>query len=121
MRLIVKGKLPSLNDIIKSNRGNIYAAANQKKKHDNLVVLAAKSQRLPKIDYKADFTFTWYCKNKMRDKDNIMAGQKFIFDGLQKAGVIKNDGWSEVGEIIHKFEIDKKNERVEVEIEEVKE
>lgn len=64
-------------------------------------------------------TITWYCKNKRKDKDNIMAGQKFIFDGLQKAGVLSNDGWKQIGDVTHRFEVDKRNPRVEIVLQEV--
>lgn len=60
--------------------------------------------------------FTWYCKDRRKDKDNVIAGQKFVFDGLQKAGIIEDDGWKQVGNISHEFKIDKKNPRVIIEI-----
>ncbi|MFD0673941.1 RusA family crossover junction endodeoxyribonuclease [Cohnella sp. GCM10027633] len=68
---------------------------------------------------KADYEFTWYCPNKRKDKDNIMAGQKFVFDALQHIGFIKNDGWKQIGSVTHRFEVDKNNPRIEVEIREV--
>jgi Holliday junction resolvase RusA-like endonuclease len=67
----------------------------------------------------ADFVITWYCPNKRKDKDNITAGQKYIFDGLQEIGLMKNDGWKEIGSVTHRFEIDKSNPRIEIEIREV--
>ncbi len=69
---------------------------------------------------KADFEITFYCKNRRKDKDNMLGGGlKFIFDGLVKAGVIENDGWKQVGRIIPHFEIDKENPRIEVILKEV--
>lgn len=116
MKLTVKGTLPTLNDIIRSARGNKFASANSKKKYDELVAWSCKASKLKRLEAKADFIFTWYMKDKRKDKDNIMAGQKFIFDGLQKAGILKNDGWGEIGNISHRFEVDKDNPRVEIEI-----
>lgn len=86
-----------------------------KKTYTRLVFLHARD--LPKLE-KANFIITWYCKNKRQDKDNIMAGQKFIFDGLVEAGVIENDGWAQIGDVAHLFEVDKKNPRIEIRIEE---
>ena len=68
---------------------------------------------------KVDLEFVWYCKNRRKDKDNILVGQKFIIDGLVEAGVIENDGWNEIGDIKHEFARDKNNPRVEVKIKEV--
>lgn len=72
-------------------------------------------QKIKPIE-QADFVITWYMQNRRRNKDNIMAGQKFIFDGLQQAGVITNDGWKQLNNVTHKFAVDKKRPRVEVEI-----
>ena len=41
------------------------------------------------------------------------------YDGLVAAGVIQNDGWTNIGEIRHKFDVDKQDPRVEVRITEV--
>ena len=48
-----------------------------------------------------------------------MTGQKFIIDGLVKAGVLKNDGWAQIGDLNHSFEVDKENPRIEVILEEI--
>ena len=119
MKLTVKGTLPTLNDIIYNARANRYGSNKKKQKWDELVAWSCKASKLTKLGAKADFTFTWYMKDRRKDKDNIMAGQKFIFDGLQKAGILENDGWNEIGNISHRFEVDKKNPRVEVEIKEI--
>lgn len=112
-KLIIKGRLPGMNEIIEDARTNKKISAAQKRQYTQLVAWSCIKSKLKPIEYKADFKFTWYCKNKRRDKDNIMSGQKFIFDGLQLAKIIKNDGWSEIGNIYHTFEVDKE-ERIEV-------
>lgn len=117
-KLRIEGRLPSMNDVIKANRSNKFAGNTLKQKATNEVALAAKQQKLKSFTKKINLEFIWYCKDRRRDKDNIMSAQKFIFDGLQKADVIKNDGWKEIGEIKHRFEIDK-NEGVVVHMTEV--
>lgn len=113
-KLVIDGRLPGLNEMTKSNRTNKYAGNEEKQLYTNLVAQYCKIQKLMPFEKKIDVEFMWYCKDKRRDKDNIMAGQKFIFDGLTVAGIIKNDGWGEIGKIAHDFEIDKENERIEV-------
>jgi Holliday junction resolvase RusA-like endonuclease len=116
MKLILPGTLPSLNEIINAAKGHWNNYRELKEQYTNFVAYRAK--KLPVIQ-SADLTITWYCPNKRRDKDNIMAGTKFILDGLHKAKIIKNDGWSEIRNITHRFEIDKTDPRIEIEIEEV--
>lgn len=117
-KLRIEGRLPSMNDVIKANRSNKFAGNTLKQKATNEVALAAKQQKLKSFTKKINLEFIWHCKDRRRDKDNIMSAQKFILDGLQKADVIKNDGWKEIGEIKHQFEIDK-NEGVVVYMAEV--
>lgn len=112
----IPGTLPTLNEIIKASKSHPMAYANMKKDYTALVKIHAIN--LPKIK-KADFEITWYCKDKRKDKDNIMAGQKFLFDGLIKANVLENDGWAQVGNVMHYFEVDKENPRIEVKIKEI--
>lgn len=64
--------------------------------------------------------YTWYERNKRRDKDNISSfGRKIIQDGLVQAGVLPDDGWEYIDGFSDDFWVDKKNPRVEVEIEEI--
>lgn len=119
MKLIIPGRLPGLNEITDAARTSKYESANMKKAYTELVAWCAKSARLPHFD-RVDLVFTWYEPNRMRDKDNIMAGQKFILDGLVTAGVLTNDGWKQIGDITHRFRNDKHNPHVEVELIEIK-
>ena len=117
MQITIKGEFPTLNEVIKASKSHYMAYANQKKEFTQLTMIHVN--RMPKIDFKAHYTFTWYRKNKRNDPDNVQVGTKYIFDGLIKAGVLKNDGWNEVGGISHFFRTDKNNPRVEIEVSEV--
>jgi len=116
IKLTIPGELPTMNEIVAVSKKHHMAYANMKKKYTDLVHLHANN--LSKVD-RADFLITWYCKNRRKDKDNIMARAKFILDGLVNAGVIENDGWAQVGNIFHMFKVDKNNPRVEIEIKEL--
>lgn len=107
----IMGSLPTMNEIIAASKKHHMQYANMKKDFTTLVMIHVKE--LPKVN-KANFEITWYCQDKRKNKDNIMAGQKFIFDGLVKAGVITNDGWQQIGDVSHKFEVDKSKPRIEV-------
>lgn len=120
-KIVIPGELPDLNTIIaesKRGRGKWQPYNEMKQEHTNIVAWIAKSEIKKKLE-KIDLEITWICRNRRKDKDNIMAGTKFILDGLVTAGVIENDGWKQIGDINHKFKVDKHNPRIEVEIREV--
>lgn len=121
MKITIPGTLPSLNEIIDASKGNKYAYVQLKNEAITTVGWSALQllQSLRGRTIEADFVITWYCPNKRKNKDNIMAGQKFIFDGLQRVGVLKNDGWKQIRDVTHRFEVDKEHPRVEIEIREV--
>jgi hypothetical protein len=91
--IFIKGRFPGLNEMTLTARGNKFAAASQKKEHTARVAGSCAYLRPVK---KADFVFTWHEKDKRRNPDNIAAAKKYIFDGLQQAKIIKNDGWKEI-------------------------
>ena len=116
MKFTIEGELPALNEIIDKSKAHHMAYASLKKEATNLVQWSANG--LPKMN-RIKLNITYYCKNRRKDPDNIAAAKKFILDGLVKAGIIKNDGWKEVKGWSEKWERDKDNPRIEVEIKEV--
>lgn len=118
--LTIPARLPGLNDMIDAARRNRYESAAMKKENTQMVAWCAKAARLPRME-QVDLIFTWYEPHRQRDKDNIMAGQKFVFDGLVEAGVLPNDGWNQIGDVTHRFGVDKANPRVEIEITDISE
>lgn len=119
--VVIPGELPDLNTIIKESkrgRGNWQPYNDIKQEHTERIAWIAKS-KIKKRLKKIDLEIKWICKDRRKDKDNIMAGTKFILDGLVVAGIIENDGWKQIGDISHKFEVDKDNPRIEVTIKEV--
>ncbi len=111
----IKCVLPGLNEIIDEARKNKFASAKLKKAFDKVAFYAIKEAKIKPVE-SARFSFIWYETSKRRNPDNIMTGQKFIFDALVKAGIIKNDGWSEVVSIKHDFMVNKEDPGVLVKI-----
>lgn len=101
--LFIPGRFPGLNEVTAANRRNRYAGARQKRAMTAAVVQAARD--CPRLSGRYVWTFTWHCTDKRRDPDNIASACKFVFDGLQAAGVLDNDGWAQVAEIRHRFEL----------------
>lgn len=97
---------PGLNEIISAARRSPYTSAALKKKWTNII--ANSSLDLIPYEDKVWVNFEWVLKNQKKDFDNVTAGMKFIFDGLVKAGVLKNDSQKYIGNrIIHDYLIDK--------------
>ncbi len=105
----ILGRLPGLNDIIKEARGNKYASAVQKKKYTQLVadVVRLTFRAYGSIQGKVWISFTWVEKDKRRDPGNIRVAEKFITDGLVLAGLLKNDGWSQIAGFTDTWEVGK--------------
>ena len=121
MKFDIEGRLPGLNEIIeaaKQGKGKYQPYALMKEKYTEMIAWIAK--KLPSYE-KVALVITWYEPNSRRDPDNIMAGQKFILDGLVQAGAIPNDSQKYIAGIVHRFRVDKQNPRVEVEIVDIKE
>lgn len=119
---MIPGPLPGLNDYIDANRTNRNKGASLKRSAQNIVILCAKKQlRGFRPKGPVWMTYTWYERDRRRDKSNICAfGRKVIEDGLVKAGVLKNDGWADIEGFSDRFAVDKHNPRVEIEIEEMR-
>lgn len=122
-KLVIPGILPNLNDYITAERQHRQKAAAMKRQIEQIVILCAKSQlRGVKFTKPVIMRYKWYEPNRKRDKDNISSfGRKCIQDGLVKAKVLRNDGWSEIEAFSDEFFVDKRTPRVEIEIEEVEE
>ncbi|OGW44476.1 MAG: hypothetical protein A2Y66_01915 [Nitrospirae bacterium RBG_13_41_22] len=110
--VFIKGRFPGLNEIIGAARTHWAKSAKDKKTHTDRVVWSVG--HLHPVE-SADFVFTWFEIDKRRNKDNVCGGgQKYCFDGLQKAGIIKNDGWQQVKSITHKFEVGEPGVLIEI-------
>jgi len=118
MKFKIPGKLPGTNEIIaaaKQGEGKYQPYALMKEEYTSMVAWLAK--KMPQYGRVA-LVITWYEPDRRRDPDNIMGGQKFILDGLVMAGTIPDDSQKHIHSIAHKFEVDRENPRVEVEIKE---
>jgi len=119
MKFNVPGRFPGTNEIIEAAKlckRNYKEYAVMKDTYTNMVAWLAK--KLPKYEC-VNLIITWYEPNEKRDIDNVSGGVKFICDGLVRAGTIPNDTRKYVKSITHKFETDRQNPRIEIEVEAV--
>jgi Holliday junction resolvase RusA-like endonuclease len=120
-KFTILGRLDALNEYTSANRQNPYVGGEMKRDNENTIIWAIRQQLSGvHISKSVIIHYTFYEKNKRRDKDNILsAAMKFIQDSLVKCGVLKNDGWSEIENFTHNFLVDKNNPRIEIILEEV--
>ena len=95
--------LPTLNETIKTARGNRYAAAAQKKKYTTLVAEEIIVQTDRPRFVAASLDITWIETKKKRDPDNVFAAVKFILDGMVMASVIEDDDRDHVASITNRI------------------
>lgn len=114
--LVIEGGLPTLNEYINAERTNRHKAAKLKKATEVVIQVFIKKSKLKPIQsYPVDMAYFWYCRDRRTDKSNISSiGIKFIEDSLQKAKILRNDGWKEINEMTNSYLVDKKKPRIEV-------
>lgn len=118
-KIVIYGELTTLNPYVNSQRINRYAGAKLKKDetHKCAIYIQKAMRKGVLFDFPCQLKFTWYCKNKRQDPDNIAFAKKFILDGMQEAGLIPNDNWATMScGFVDEFRIDKDNPRVEIEV-----
>lgn len=115
MMLVLKGRLPCLNDVINTNRTNRYAGATLKREIQDSIALALTNQVKKRYTGKVIIFIRYFEKDNRRDEDNVMSGAKFILDALQEMKVIKNDSRKYV-HLLQEVFTDKKEPRIEIEV-----
>jgi Holliday junction resolvase RusA-like endonuclease len=86
----IKREVENTHGIKLPNKGKTYT---EKKRYWTWTVFNEVRKQGIKPVKAAQFEFIWWEKDRRRDPDNIIAGQKVVFDGLEKAGIIKSDNW----------------------------
>ena len=113
--------MPGLNDLIDADRRDKRVGNRLKSSAQGVIrMYIYKDLQRPKIEKPVRLHYTFFEPNRKRDMDNISGfAHKVIQDSLVAAGTLKNDGWSCIAGFTDTFEVDAKNPRIEVVIEEV--
>jgi Holliday junction resolvase RusA-like endonuclease len=119
-RFLIPFRLPGLNDIIRAKRG-----ISKRSGHDGYSLMKKEIQKKigfmlniarikPVVDKRVSFRFLWIEPDRRRDKDNVVAGRKFIFDALVAHGILPDDRWKQISGWSDDFAVDKENAGVQV-------
>lgn len=123
---IIPGRLIGLNDWTELCKRDRYESTSRyspsskyKRETEDMIAWCIKAARVKPVEGKVFIHITWIEPNMKRDLDNIDFAKKFIFDAMQKAGVIPNDNWRYIAGFDSKFRVNKSDPRIIVEIEEL--
>lgn len=84
-------RLPSYNEYDNLIKRNKFAANRFKQEIEAMIMLCMPSIKDTITEEGLLVDIVWHEPNRKRDLDNIVFCKKFIFDALQKKGIIKND------------------------------
>ena len=115
-KLVIPGRLHSLNEYIEACRRNPHQGASMKREDQQGIEWLIRSQlRGIRLDQPVRMSYRWYETNQKRDLDNISSyGRKVIQDALVNCRVLMDDSWKQVTGFSDTFEVDRKNPRIEV-------
>lgn len=99
--LTIPERLPALNVVINESKRHWSRYSKTKAVYSGLVAMIAGKAK--PIAEPAHLLFVWREPNKKRDPDNISFAQKYILDGMVKAGILKGDGWASIASLSHRF------------------
>ena len=126
-RVVIRGKLPNLNDYlsaerirIKTPRG-ITTKGNILKQNTQKDILEYLNYQLKgkKIHEPVSIHYHFFEPNKKRDLDNVASFCMKVFqDALTKGGYLSNDGWNNIKGFTCDFDVDTTNPRIEISIKE---
>lgn len=118
--ITIPGHLMGLNEYTLKCRCNKYAGAGAKRSQERIVseaiinaIASAEQVPIDESDYPLTPTIIWYDDTR-RDFDNVVFAKKFIFDALQKCGIITNDSRKYIAGVTDKLITEKENPRIEV-------
>lgn len=115
-KLVIPGRLHSLNEYIGACRRNPHQGASMKREDQQSIEWLIRSQlRGIRLDKPVRMSYRWYEPNQKRDLDNVSSyGRKVIQDALVSCRVLTDDSWKQVTGFSDTFEVDRKNPRIEV-------
>lgn len=123
-KVIIDGKFPSINEFIDANRRSKgkWNKGNQMKQQSQEEISWQLCNQLKKvhIDKPVRLIYSYFEPNKKRDLDNISGYFHKVFqDALVHCGIIHNDSWHYIVGFSDEFNVDNKNPRIEIIIQEV--
>ena len=120
LKLVYRGRLPAMNEIIGANRRNFYMGNKLKQKtQQDIMTQFLPQKRGTEFQEKVNMRIWFYEPNQRRDEDNVKSGLKFLLDALQELKILKNDSPRYLHIVSDEVFVDRENPRIEIELEEI--
>lgn len=120
LKLVYRGRLPAMNEIIGANRRNFYMGNKLKQKtQQDIMAQLLPQKRGTEFQEKVNMRIWFYKPNQRRDEDNVKSGLKFLLDALQEIKILKNDSPKYLHIASDEVFVDRENPRIEIELEEI--
>lgn len=116
----IPGEFEGMNEIIALAKTHWSAYARMKEANTLRTWAVIKAARIQPVTRPVLVSFLWVCKDRRRDKDNVVAGgRKPILDALERAGIVRRDSWRLIAGFSDAFDVDRKSPCIVVTLEEV--
>lgn len=107
-RLLIRHRLPSLNDVIDENRRDKHEGNRMKREVQDMIgqyIRVSRSKKwLAPVTTEGNVVFIeWREANRKRDADNVQSSVKFILDALVLHKILPNDTRRWVEQVFHKI------------------
>ena len=99
----VEGEFPTMNEFIAAAYAHRQQGARMKATFTDVVKFALTGEDRVDLTLPLSVEFIWYRKNALSDLDNISFAQKFVLDGMVRAGIIPEDNIKVITEIRHRM------------------
>jgi Holliday junction resolvase RusA-like endonuclease len=115
-RLIIRAKMPNLNDVIAASKRHWSYYSKEKKRWTEVAAQEAQAQGLYKMRLPVWVRTTYYMKTRRGDPDNVRVAIKYILDGLVQAGVLEDDSQRWIVGFQDLYDLDRDDPRIEVQL-----
>lgn len=107
-RLLIRYRLPSLNDVIDANRRDKHEGNRMKREVQEIIgqyIRVSRSKKwLSPVATEGNVVFIeWREANRKRDADNVQSSAKFILDALVLHKILPNDTRRWVEQVHHRI------------------
>jgi Holliday junction resolvase RusA-like endonuclease len=115
--IIIYGTFPNYNNFVAAANRNRFAANAMKHKAQTEIIRQLNLHELKPFEPPIWIEYTFYEKNKRRDKDNVAGFFHKVFqDALVELQLLPDDGWHFIEGWSDQFGIDKEYPRIEINI-----
>lgn len=113
----IPGTLAGMNEMLDARADNRYRAGRAKRREmGRIISMMTPSPRGDSLEGAAVIVLDWYCPDRRRDRDNVAAAKKHIFDALICAGLLAADSWKKIVGFMDRFHLAESPDSARIEL-----